>query len=451
MRILAVILTALWAATAIAIASAYRPGGPIDILVALACFLPVLIADAGVVWPPAATSYRHRAALVWVWIGALLFAIPVLYGVASTLADGGPQNLVPSLEAAYAAVVALFLMAFFSVVGLVHSRRGAVLLERRASSLSAGLAALLTIAVGIAFVFVAVVNDQALREEEPRNSRFGPTDPDLEPPFCDEPLALGENAVITIEAKSSLDTEDRGTAVLKGKRGGRDESWGGSWTGPDGQGQQAYLRVGPLAWLNDQSDDPQAPGTTWRRVRPDPFDMLGSRSLTMDGPPHSVADVPRGSIVAEDLGLEIIEGARARHCRTFMAGPTALDTFLPLRWLLYGDATPPHDEVISRWRGEMDWWVFGNGELGMASVEVSGSRAETAWQAEGVRAVLEARLEATHRERPVDVGEPIGAPGGRVPASPVADPGSGVPATPDSDPTPVPSAAPPAALESAAP
>ena len=30
----------------------------------------------------------------------------------------------------------------------------------------------------------------------------------------------------------------------------------------------------------------------------------------MDGPPQAWVDVPRGSIVAEDLGLEVIEGAR---------------------------------------------------------------------------------------------------------------------------------------------
>ena len=422
MRILAAILTALWAATAIAIAIAYRPGGPIDIAVALACFLPVLIADAGFVWPPVAASHRHRAALVWLWIGAVLFAIPVLYGVASSLAGGGPQSLVPSFEAAYAGLVALFLMALFSVLGLVHKRRGVDLLERRASLLSAGLAVVLTIVVGIAFGFVAVVNDQALRDEEPRGSRFGPTNPELEPPFCDEPIALGENAVISIEAKSSLDNVDRGVALLTGRRGGRDESWGGSWEGLGGSGQQAYLRVGPLAWSNDQSDDSRAPGTTWREVQPDPFEMLGSQSLTTDGPPHSIADVPRGSIVAEDLGLEIIEGARARHCRTFMAGPTALDTFLPLRWLLYGDSAPPADGVISRWRGEMDWWVFADGELGLASVEISGSRAEAPWEAKGVRAVLEARLEATHRERPVDVAAPVTSSRGGVPVPSTSSP-----------------------------
>ena len=33
MRLLAVILTALWAVTAVVIATAYRPGGPVDIAV----------------------------------------------------------------------------------------------------------------------------------------------------------------------------------------------------------------------------------------------------------------------------------------------------------------------------------------------------------------------------------------------------------------------------------
>lgn len=421
MRLLAVILTVVWAATAIAIATAYRPGGPLDIGVALACFVPVLIADAGIVWPTTGLSHRHRLALVWVWIAAVLFTVPILYGIASTLAEQGPQSLVPSYEEAYAVALALIPTAFFSVVGLVHQRLGTLPLERRATLLAGGLSVLLTLVVGLAFVFVAVVNDQSLRSEEPASSRFGPTDSDLEPPFCDEPIALGENAVIDIEAKSSIDNVDRGRAVLRGHRGGRDESWGGSWEGPDGEGQEAYLRAGVLAWLNESSDDPQAPGTTWHEVAPDPFGMAGWGRLTTDGPPRSIADVPRGSIVAEDLGLDIIEGARARHCRTFMDGPTALQTFLPLRWLLFDSSRPP-GAAISRWRGEMDWWVFADGELGIASVEVSGSRAETGWDAEGVRAVLEARLEATDRDQRVDVSAPGSSSATLAPASPTPGP-----------------------------
>ena len=82
-----------------------------------------------------------------------------------------------------------------------------------------------------------------------------------------------------------------------------------------------------------------------------------------------------------------------------------METFLPLRWLLFDGSALP-DGAIERWRGEIDWWVFVDGELGLATVEISGSRAETGWDAEGVRVVLEARLEATDRDRPVDVTAP---------------------------------------------
>ena len=274
---------------------------------------------------------------------------------------------------------------------------------------------------GLAFVFVAVVNAQELRDELPASSRFGPTDPDLSLPFCDEPVALGANARISIEAKSSLDNVDRGTALLEGQRGGRDESWGGSWQGPDGSGQEAYLRVGPRAWLNDQSDDAGAPGSSWHEVQPDPFGMIGSTRLTMDGPPHAIANAPRGAIVAEDLGLEHIEGARARHCRTFIDGPTALRTFLPLRWLLL-DESAPSNEAISRWRGELDWWVFADGELGLAAVEVSGPLSEISWDAEGVRVVLEARLQATARDQIVDVSAPTASSQSPGPSRPEPEP-----------------------------
>ena len=42
-RQLAAALTLLWAATGVAVAATYRPGGPIDIAVMLACFLQILL------------------------------------------------------------------------------------------------------------------------------------------------------------------------------------------------------------------------------------------------------------------------------------------------------------------------------------------------------------------------------------------------------------------------
>ena len=406
MRLLAVILTLLWAVTAVAIATAYRPGGPVDVLVALACFVPVAIADLGVIRPAKRLSRRHRLALGWLWIMAVLFVLPVIYGVASTVTPEGVQGLLPSAESAYAGAIALYLMSWFSVVGLVHHRLGVRPLQRHASLMTSLVAAGLTVLAGLAFVFVAVVNERELANEPASISRFGPTDPELDPPFCDEGVALGEHARIRIEAKSAVDTFDRGTAVLEGQRAGNDESWGASWDGPDGSGQQAYLRDGQNAWINDTTDDPQAPGTTWTESTPNPFGLLGAADLTMDGPPHAVADAPRGTIVAEDLGLELIEGARARHCRTFIDGPTALDTFLPLRWLL-ANHSDVDSETLQRWRGELDWWVFADGELGLAAVQISGARGETGWDDDGVRAFLEARLQATDRDERLDVSAPV--------------------------------------------
>ena len=406
MRLLAVILTLLWAVAAIAVAVAYRPGGPVDLLVALAAFVPVAIADLGVIRPAKVLDRRHRLALVWIWILAVLFVLPVIYGVASTITPEGVQGLLPSAEAAYAGAIALYLMCWFSVVGLVHHRRRVRPLERRATLVTSVAAAGLTVVSGLAFVFVAVVNERELSSEPASASRYGPTDPELDPPLCDEGAALGDYALIRIEAKSAVDTFDRGTAVLEGQRDGNDESWGGSWEGPDGSGQQAYLRVGQQAWVNDTSADPQAPGRTWSESTPNPFGLRGTDGLTMDGPPHSVADAPRGSIVAEEIGLELVEGARARHCRTFIDGPTALDTFLPLRWLLANDSDVDSAE-LHRWRGELDWWVFADGELGLATVQISGARGETGWEDDGVRAFLEARLQAIDRDEPVDVSAPI--------------------------------------------
>jgi hypothetical protein len=333
----------------------------------------------------------------------VLLGIPVLYGVASSL-TAADQSLAPSIEAAYAGGLALLAMAWSSVLGFAHTRLRVPVFERQASFVAGGLAVVLSAAVGALFGVLVLINEATLIEEEQARSPFGPVGASLVPPDCDAGVQLGPNALITITARSSLDDEPRGSARLEGMRRGRDEAWSATWTGPDGDGRASYLRLGERAWLRDESV--QSAGrdgaTAWRVVTPDPFDLASDARLTLDGPPHTIVDVPRGGIVAEDLGLEVVEGATARHCRTFMDGPTALDTFLPLRWVLHGSAEPADDQV-RRWRGEMDWWVFADGELGRARVEVSGSRADTDWDATGVRAVLDAQLDAVERDDVPDI------------------------------------------------
>jgi hypothetical protein len=458
MRGLALILTAAWAATALAVGATYRPGGPLDVLVAVACFAPVLVAAAGIAWPPVAGQSWHRTVVAWLWIAAMLLAIPVLYGVASTLAAGGPQTLIPSWEAAYAGALALLTMALFSAFGVVHARRAVVVFEPRATAWSVAVAVFLTGLVAAAFGLMAYVNDEAVRDTAPTGSRYGPTDPTLLPPFCDEPLKLGTQARLSVTAHALVDEVEVGRADLVGQRSGIDEAWDGSWNGPLGAGQAVYLRLSRRAWLNDTTGDRAAPRSTWQETGPDPFGMVAADALTMDGPPRDRVNVPRGEIVAEDLGLDVIEGAVARHCRTLVDGPTALASFLPLRWLLDGRDVTTDAGDISRWRGQLDWWVFGDGELGRATVDVSGSRADTDWPAPGVQAAMRAELLALDRDRAVDVTADIRSPGAEVtPAASGVDASGATPAAAAASSTPTaggasqPGGASPAALQSAPP
>jgi hypothetical protein len=195
--------------------------------------------------------------------------------------------------------------------------------------------------------------------------------------------------------------------------------------------------VGALAWLNETSGDADAPGTRWRETDPDPFGLADPDALTRDGPARTVVGGVLGPVVAADHGLEVIEGARARHCRTFVDGTTALSAFLPLRWLVSGSPTALPTE-LGAWRGDLDWWVFGDDQLGRAAIEVSGLRSD-AWAAPpAIEGTLRADLDVTDRTVPVDVTGPAGS----QPAAPSAVPAeSPTPAgTPSSD-----------ALESAAP
>jgi hypothetical protein len=88
-------------------------------------------------------------------------------------------------------------------------------------------------------------------------------------------------------------------------------------------------------------------------------------------------------------------------------GPTALDTFLPLRWLAGGQLlTVTHP--LEEWRGTLDWWVFTDGQLGQAAVDIHGYPGE-AWPTSGIAGSLSARLTAVDRDVPQTVATPDGA------------------------------------------
>ena len=65
-----------------------------------------------------------------------------------------------------------------------------------------------------------------------------------------------------------------------------------------------------------------APGEQWRKVAPESLD-----SDTIDANVFADALSPANRATAEDRGLEYVEGARARHCRIAVDGPTFAASF----------------------------------------------------------------------------------------------------------------------------
>ncbi len=404
-RVLAILLLVLWTGLAITILVYYRPGGPWDVLVASAAFAPVLIAAAAVVRPPLARvghpeAWRANLIVAWVGLIAVLLVGALLVLEVRVITEPGDQALLPSPEVAYALVLALGTLSLYAALGIsqIPARPGSRAQGRMLHA--AGLAVIMTVVAASLLAGAALANDLALRDQPAGPSRFGPTDPTLTPPTCDIPVWLGPSAAVEIEAQAIIDGASVGSASIQGVRQGLDETWAGSAEGDFVRARAEYVRQGPQAWLSLGATEPG-------RVRIDPFGLVGTDGLTLDGPVVAVLSTSEPGVVAEDLGVGLVSGARARHCRTAVNGPTALDTFLPLRWLAGGQlltVTHPLDE----WRGTLDWWVFADGQLGQANVDIHGYPGE-AWPTSGIAGTLSARLTALDRDVPQTVRPPDGS------------------------------------------
>ena len=190
LRLLATLLLGLWAGLAVVILVAYRPGGPWDLLVAGASFMPVPIAALAVIWPPLVRPWRPAAAIAWLGPDAALIVGPLLFLEVRNLAAGGHQSLLPSAEVTYAWLLGLTATCLFAGLGVAASRRSRDITTRDGMVYGLGLAGLFM--AGSAFVFggTALANEMALRDVPVGPSRFGPTDADVPPP-CDATVALG--------------------------------------------------------------------------------------------------------------------------------------------------------------------------------------------------------------------------------------------------------------------
>jgi len=354
LRILGAALLGLWLLAFALILLGYRPGGPVDVLVGLAAGVPALIAVAALLWPPVARGGRAFVAIAWLGLAAMLLLVPSIGGILVQLQTRGPQTLLPSLEAAYPWLLALLATSLFAGLGIARQRLGETALRRRRLALGTAIGVALAVGTGTLFGAAAVANELGLRDRIIPTSRFGPTDPALEPPACNGPLEAGPAALITGRLEMEADRRRSGSFTFDGVRSGTDVRWIAFAATGLTVGQHGAARIDDSAWS-------RAPRTGWVPVSlafvdGEDLDLQVVRSVL----------TPAIRTVAEDRGIAFIEGARARHCRVAVDGIMFRESFPQVRYLV-GDAS------IAILLGELDYWVFADAQLGRVEARINGS------------------------------------------------------------------------------
>jgi hypothetical protein len=232
---------------------------------------------------------------------------------------------------------------------------------------------------------VSFADNAALQDMPAAHSRFGPTSAALTPPDCDQALKTPPTAQLSLEVWGDVDLRSIGSVDLTGQRSGKDVLWTAQVVRSDLFGQFGAARVSSSAWE-------LAPGQGWRTV---PSSAIDSQLVDATATTEALATGNRAT--AEDHGLEFVEGARARHCRVAIDGLTFLASFPQVVWLV-GDAD------LTTWRGEINYWVFSDGEIGQVTGSVNGNAQSIL--PHGLLATVEVKLTATNRGAPMTISPP---------------------------------------------
>jgi hypothetical protein len=385
LRLLAVGLTALWAAGGGVVLIAYRPGGPVDILVGVAASLPLFVSVASIVWPPLVRSDQGSAGIFWLGLLAGLLLIPSIASVAGQIIQGGTEPLLPSLEVVYPWALALLATSLFAGFGISRQIIPEIGVgpKRLATAILFAVAA--TSVIGIIFAGVSQADNAALSNMPAAHSKFGPTAANLTPPQCSGNLATPKSGSLSFDLSANVDSRSAGTVDLTGSRSGTDVAWTAQVVRSDLFGQYGAVRIGSSAWTT-------SPGAAWAPTVPSAIDGQ-ELDLTVLAGALSVEN----RATAEDHGLEYVEGAKARHCRAAIDGTTFAASFPQVKWLV-GDAS------LATWRGELDFWVFGDSEVGMVSGTVNGDAQGIL--PHGLLATVRVKMTAVDRDAPVSISPP---------------------------------------------
>ena len=347
--------------------------------------LPLLVSVASIVWPPLVRSDRGSAGVFWLGLMAGMLLIPSIASVTAQVLARSSQPLLPSAEVVYPWTVALLATGLFSGLGISRQLIVETGLGKRRLASSLAFALVTTTVIGGIFAGVSLADDAALRDKPAAHSRFGPTNAALTPPNCDKRLEDAPTATLDLTVWGDVDRRSIGSVELTGSRAGRDVSWTAQVVRSDLFGQYGAVRTASSAWWLE-------PGLDWKSVAPSLLDgeLIDDTVLT-----QSLSAGNRAT--AEDRGLEYVEGARARHCRVAIDGEIFAASFPQVAWLV-GNAS------LETWRGQLDFWVFGDGEVGMVTGSVNGNA--QAILPHGLLATVEIRLTATDRGDPVSITPP---------------------------------------------
>jgi hypothetical protein len=392
LRLLAVALTVCWAAGGFVTLVAYRPGGPADLFVGIAASLPLLVSVAPIVWPPLVRSDRGAAFVFGLGLCAALLLLPSIASLTNQVLTGGSQPLLPSLEFVYPWALALFATSLFAGLGVTRQLITEVGIGRRRFAASVAFALVATTAIGGVFAGVSLADDAALSNRPASQSIYGPTSANLVPPSCRAPIGEASTAQVTTDLWGDVDNRAVGTVDLTGSRSGDDVFWTAQVVRSDLFGQYGAVLLGPSAWT-------LAPGGSWAGTQRSSLDT-GSVDLDLlDSTVLAEALSPANRATAEDRGFEYVGGARARRCRVAVDGATFEASFPQLAWLV-GTA------AVSSWRGQLDYWVFGDGQLGRVEGSVNGAAQNIL--PHGLLATFNVRMNATNRGDPVSIAAPKG-------------------------------------------
>jgi hypothetical protein len=376
MRLLAAGLAVLWACACLLILVGYRPGGPADLLVGVATVLPLGIATTALIWPPVARGPQAFRLTVALAVGTGLILVPTIGAIYRQITGRGLQTLLPSPEAAYPWGLAILGTALFASLGVARRILGASASRPRRAAAALGSGLLVGVVTATLIASMAVANDLALGDRPAASSRFGPTDPTLTPPTCDGNLVAGATANLELQISGSVDRRSLGGARIRGQRVGTAFRWSAEVASATALGGAGAALVNGQAWAHE-------PGDPWAAVASGTV-----ADEDVDGAAVRIALTPAMRASAEELGISYVEGARSRHCRAAIDGTTFRAAFPEIRWLA-GDAD------LGRWYGELEYWVFSDGQLGEAAGWLQGEGFAISEGA--IQGRLEVALTATDR------------------------------------------------------